>query len=485
MLIGGTNSNPAGINLTTTELGRIFTSSTGTVTIGDQYQTGNITLSTATLATTAGATSFIMQSSSGAGQVILDDNSGAATALNANSGSVSIIAGTGGIVEAVTDTTGVADIGGSATSVSLTSGGAIGTSGQPLQLGATVLTTNTSANDSIQYLSALTTITATSLTAGTGTIDLESGTLSIYGMITGNFANSGTLSLAAGYQLTVTGNFTQSAAGTFSDMIGGTSSSLANFGQLVVDGTASLNGTLDVTVSGYVFTGADDYKIITYASETGTFSSTSLSGLSIEYNAMSVDLSGEPIVVVMNTNVTGAGSLYAAITAANLDASAEIVFNIPASQIDVATSTFVITPTISAPLPIISTSVTIEGSTEATFLAGSSPPVVLNTPAIVLDGTNAGAARLACISRDRTCWFRVWILKTSASTALTSAAPCTSASRAITSASTTPALPRPATRPASSSLAGPRTTLWAAAPPGKAISSPATSNPAFSSSKAA
>ena len=56
MQIGGTNNAAvAGINLTTAELAQIYTTSTGTVTIGDSLQTGNITFSTATPATTAGA----------------------------------------------------------------------------------------------------------------------------------------------------------------------------------------------------------------------------------------------------------------------------------------------------------------------------------------------------------------------------------------------------------------------------------------------
>ncbi|HEY5314842.1 MAG TPA: MBG domain-containing protein, partial [Pirellulales bacterium] len=98
MLVGGTNSSPvAGINLTTAELAQIFTTSTGTVTIGDGQQTGNITFSTATPATTAGASLDVIQSTTGAGQIILDDASGSGTGLNGNGGLVSLTLGTGGI----------------------------------------------------------------------------------------------------------------------------------------------------------------------------------------------------------------------------------------------------------------------------------------------------------------------------------------------------------------------------------------------------
>jgi sugar lactone lactonase YvrE len=98
MLIGGTNSSPvAGINLTTAELAQIQSTSTGTVTIGDSGQTGNITFSTATPATTAGAALNVIQSTAGAGQIILDDGAGSGTGLNGNGGTVTLTPGTGGI----------------------------------------------------------------------------------------------------------------------------------------------------------------------------------------------------------------------------------------------------------------------------------------------------------------------------------------------------------------------------------------------------
>ena len=98
MLIGGTNSNPvAGINLTSAELAQIETTASGTVTIGDSSQAGNITFSTATLGTTAGAAMNVVQSTSGGGQITLDEGASNNTALNGNGGTVSLTAGSGGI----------------------------------------------------------------------------------------------------------------------------------------------------------------------------------------------------------------------------------------------------------------------------------------------------------------------------------------------------------------------------------------------------
>ena len=168
MLIGGSNNNPvAGINLTSAELARIVTSSGGMVTIGDPNQTGNITLSTATPAATAGATTSIVQSTTGAGQVILDDGSGTGTALNANNGAVEISAGTGGIVEQNTNTAGTPDIGGGASAVLLDSAGSVGSSGQPLQVNASILSTN-----AVTGVFLASTISALALSNSTGNISV-------------------------------------------------------------------------------------------------------------------------------------------------------------------------------------------------------------------------------------------------------------------------------------------------------------------------
>ncbi len=180
--LGSTNNFVTGINLTDAELARILTTSSGTVTIGDSSQTGNITFTTATPATTAGAATVVVQSTSGGGRIVLDDASGAGTALNGNGGSVSLTAGTGGIVEAATNTAWTADLGG-ATAVSLTSAGAIGTGSLPLQLGTTNLTSSTAANSSNQFLKATgaVTIDAGGLNAGSGTVELDGGTFTLGG----------------------------------------------------------------------------------------------------------------------------------------------------------------------------------------------------------------------------------------------------------------------------------------------------------------
>ena len=77
MSLGGSNNAAVtGINLTSAEMAAIGTTAIGTVTFGDSNQTGNIIIATATLATTAGAGTLVVQSPSGGGQIILDDGGG-------------------------------------------------------------------------------------------------------------------------------------------------------------------------------------------------------------------------------------------------------------------------------------------------------------------------------------------------------------------------------------------------------------------------
>ena len=101
MSLGGPNNAAvAGINLTNAELAAMTTLSTGGVDFGDEDQTGNIYVNMATLATTPGSATTIGQSSTGSGQIVLNDGNGTFSALNGNGGSIELFAGTGGIVAA-------------------------------------------------------------------------------------------------------------------------------------------------------------------------------------------------------------------------------------------------------------------------------------------------------------------------------------------------------------------------------------------------
>src|SRR5204862_1052556 len=72
--IGGAAGRVAGVNLTDIELAEIVTTPTGTITIGDAAQVGNITFTTAFPATTAGTAVVVVQSTAGAGAIVLDNS---------------------------------------------------------------------------------------------------------------------------------------------------------------------------------------------------------------------------------------------------------------------------------------------------------------------------------------------------------------------------------------------------------------------------
>jgi hypothetical protein len=97
MSIGGISNAVAGINLTDAELAQIQTGAGGTVTFGDSSQTGNITFTTATPATTPGASVAVVQSTTGPGQIILDDT-GNGTGLDGNNGAVAFTPGSGEVL---------------------------------------------------------------------------------------------------------------------------------------------------------------------------------------------------------------------------------------------------------------------------------------------------------------------------------------------------------------------------------------------------
>ena len=209
MLIGGSNGSPvAGINLTSTELSQITTTATGTVAIGDAGQTGNITFANATPATTAGAALNVIQSTSGTGQVILDDGAGAATALNGNGGNLTITAGTGGIVAPATSNS-TAEISTTGASVTLLTAGPIGSNSKRVQFADDSNTTqqivsigSTSVQPSSVYLDGLGSLTLGSILGNTTNSAIDVTARTNLTVAAGSTINSGASPLSLGADLT-------------------------------------------------------------------------------------------------------------------------------------------------------------------------------------------------------------------------------------------------------------------------------------------
>ena len=206
MSLGGSNNAAVdGINLTSAELARIVTVPTGTVTIGDSTQTGDITFSGATVATTAGAATTVVQSTTGAGQIVLDDSNG--TALDGNGGSISLTAGTGGIA-ALNPANATAEIATTGAGVTLNTTGPIGAAGYPIQFSDNSNTAQqvvTIGSASSAYLDGLGSLTLGSVTGGTSNTALTVTARTNLVVAANATINTGTATLSLGADLQANG----------------------------------------------------------------------------------------------------------------------------------------------------------------------------------------------------------------------------------------------------------------------------------------
>jgi uncharacterized repeat protein (TIGR03803 family) len=295
MGLGGTNNAAVvGINLTSAELARVFTTSSGSITFGDSSQTGNIGFVTATPATTHGAATVVMQS--GSGQITVNHNNTSAVALSGNGGSITLTSGSGGILRIGTNGSLANDIG-NVSALSLTSAGALGFSGGFLLLDTATLTTNTSSNNGNQFFTTFgKTITIASMNAGSGTITLTGATGNKYqadgsitspvtlnaGLLDGNGTtaaitvnNSATLQPGDSPGILHTGNLTLASTATFVAQMGGTAPG-SGYSQDVASGTINLGGaTLTVQLlNGFIPAVGQKFVLIANsggAAVTGTF----------------------------------------------------------------------------------------------------------------------------------------------------------------------------------------------------------------------
>ena len=105
------------------------------------------------------------------------------------------------------------------------------------------------------------------------TIDIDAGTLDGNGTITGNVVNAGTVApgLSPG-TITINGNYTQASSGTLAAQLAGTGS----YDQLIVSGTATLDGTLDVTLLSFTPPAGAIFDVLQYATRSGAFATINL-----------------------------------------------------------------------------------------------------------------------------------------------------------------------------------------------------------------
>ena len=100
--------------------------------------------------------------------------------------------------------------------------------------------------------------------------------------------------------LHITGNYSQSSAGSLQIELGGTAPG-TGYDQLLISGSAALNGTLAVSlINGYMGAAGDNFNIITFTSRTGAFSTVQLPALSagLMWNAARLYSNGQLRVLV-------------------------------------------------------------------------------------------------------------------------------------------------------------------------------------------
>ena len=221
-----------------------------------------------------------------------------------------------------------------------------------------------------------------------GTFNLQGGELRGAGTITGNVNNTGGTvrpGLSPGC-LNINGNYTQGASGVLDIEIGGTTV-CTQFDRLAVSGTATLNGTLNVTlINGFTPSGGAPFQILTYGSRTGTFST--INGPFMPaYNANDLTVTPNAVLpqtfTVTNTNDTGAGSLRQAITDANASTGTTdtIAFNIAGAGVQ--------TITLASALPVIADPVIIDGYTQP---GSSANTLAVGNDAVLLIELSGGGA---------------------------------------------------------------------------------------------
>ena len=247
---------------------------------------------------------------------------------------------------------------------------------------------------------------------GSGTIANTSGALNLGNNVTvlasgsfdGAVLNQGTIDIAnSPNSLAITGNYTQTSAAALDIAVGGT----ASFDQLSVSGTASLAGTLNLSlVNNFLPDLTQSFPIISAGTLSGSYATVnnvSIDGhalFSTQYTATALTLQGTSIVVnsTGDSGQSGSGTPHTGNTingvgeitlrsaiqyADSLSGTSYIFFDIPTSDGGYNSGSggyWSIAP--NSALPALSDSVTLDATSQ---------PGYSTHPVIELDGANVGA----------------------------------------------------------------------------------------------
>ncbi len=242
---------------------------------------------------------------------------------------------------------------------------------------------------------------------GGGALTITNGAaLLVAGSFTGDVVNQGSLSTANGPAvITITGNYTENSSAILNIQAAGSNASTPAFDQLIVSGTATLAGTLNVTLlNGFVPDPTQSFTVVSGHPVSGTYATVNLPSyagrtlFSAQYTGTALVLTGTTIVVnsTGDAGSQGGGSpdtgnlvggkaqitLRSAIQAADAaTGTSYIYFDIPTSDGGYSSSTASWTVTPGSALPAVTASVILDATTQPGYSAH---------PLIELDGASAG-----------------------------------------------------------------------------------------------
>jgi hypothetical protein len=130
------------------------------------------------------------------------------------------------------------------------------------------------------------------------TLTLQGGKLTGTGTVTANVSNAALVSPGASPgQLTISGSYTQTSVGALNVEIGGLTAE-TEFDRLAISGSATLSGTLNVSlINGFLPNPGDSFQIMTFASRSGSF--TTINGLDLGGGrSFQVNLTGTSLSLV-------------------------------------------------------------------------------------------------------------------------------------------------------------------------------------------
>jgi RHS repeat-associated protein len=133
--------------------------------------------------------------------------------------------------------------------------------------------------------------------ASGGTVAVNGGVLNGAGTVQGNVVNAAQITPGnAPGVLMITGNYTQTSAGTLNIEIGGTTPG-SGYDQLNISGTAALDGTLNISlINGFGPAFGQTFQIMSFASSSGTFAT--INGLTLGFKTLfTVSLGASSLVL--------------------------------------------------------------------------------------------------------------------------------------------------------------------------------------------